>query len=190
MISSSLKPKGIWSTVLFAVIGISNLSMIQIDPYELLSDDDLALEQYESEGHSHINSALDENPYWESFNTWSCFSTETVQLYCAEIDYDRSTLPTLSVTDTDGKLTEFDLDPDSGLSCEDTLNAWQALLLNQRSFCTYAVFLQNLSDDSQVYYREHTDHELWIVDKIKTNLGYWSLRVPEEDNDPLNQLEK
>ena len=183
MKSYSPKLKKLWAIALIAILGACNLSMVAIDPYDLLSQDDLALEQLESEGQSPISSAHDENPYWESFNEWTCFSTETVQLYCAEIDYGKSTLPTLRVTDADGKLTEFDLDPEPDLNCEATLDVWRTLLENQHSFCTYAAFLQNLSDDTNVDHREHTNHELWIVDKIKTNNGYWTLRMPEEENE-------
>lgn len=68
MISSSLKWRPLWTILLIALLGISNLSMIQINPYDLLSDDDLALEQSQSEGQALISLTHQENPS-SSFKT-------------------------------------------------------------------------------------------------------------------------
>ncbi|OFZ18867.1 MAG: hypothetical protein A2Z20_02575 [Bdellovibrionales bacterium RBG_16_40_8] len=62
---------------------ISCLSMTTINHYDLLSPEDQAMEVLDREELSVLSSALDAIPYWESFNAWQCFSTETVQPECS-----------------------------------------------------------------------------------------------------------
>jgi len=140
--------------------------MITIDYYDILSEADLAQEEIESTAHPALSAAYDEEPYWQSFNKWMCFPAEAVQTYCAEIDYGQSYLPTFRVSDDKHHFYEFDLDPTPNLNCDETLSQWRELLENQRSFCVYAAYLQDLDDE----------RELWVVDTIKSSRGLWSIR--------------
>jgi len=148
------------------IIGLSSLSMTSIDHYDILSESDLELEAIESTTRPALGAALDAEPYWQSFNEWRCFATDIIQPYCAEIDYGKSHLPTLRISESDGKLYEFSLDPGPTLNCEETLNEWISLLENQRGVCVYAAYLQDLD----------AEHELWIIDTVKSYSGGWTVR--------------
>lgn len=151
--------------LLAALVSICCLSMTSIHHHGILSENDLQLESLESTRPA-LSAALGSEPYWRSFNEWHCFSTKIVQPYCAETDDGKSQIPTLRVSDGDGKLYEFSLDPEPGINCGEILNAWVALLSNQRGFCVYSAYLQDIDDN----------HELWVVDKVKSYSGYWNYR--------------
>lgn len=155
----------------FVLAAIVNLSMIAIRPEDILSEDDLILEVSERATPA-LSVAQDSVRYWESFNQWKCFSTDRVETYCAEIDDGQTSLPTLLVSDDHGALHEFSLDPGPDLNCEVTLHQWSEVLKNQRSFCAYAAYLQQLD----------ANHELWIVDRIKSYRGVWSYRTNIDDS--------
>lgn len=156
---------------LIVMVAIANLSMIAIRPEDILSEDDLILELSERASPA-LSAAQNSTRYWESFNQWKCFSTEKVDTYCAETDEGRTSLPTLLVSDDHGALHELSLDPEPDLNCEVTLHQWNEVLKNQRSFCTYAAYLQEVD----------AGHELWIVDRLKSYQGSWSYRTDIDDS--------
>ncbi len=147
------------------------LSMTTINHYDLLSPEDQEMEVLDQEETSVFSSAPDAVPYWESFNTWQCFSTENIQPECSELDYGAIHVPTLRLREGT-TLYDFSLDPEPDLNCEQTLAKWIALLENQRSFCVYAAHLQ-IYPDNPFESDGVTEWHLWIVDQIKTYNGYW-----------------
>jgi hypothetical protein len=150
--------------ILAIVLAAANLSMVAADGRDILSDADLAMEQMQSDSGPALSSALDQEPYWESYNEWKCFRTNGIELlYCAEIDDGRSQLPTLRVSDEGATLYELSLDPEPGLSCEVSLNQWRELVRDQHNFCVFAAYLQDINHG----------HELWIIDTLKSLRGSW-----------------
>jgi hypothetical protein len=185
-------PTKIWnkyfkiSVVLAA--SISCLSMTSINHYNLLSDDDQEMEAVDQEGPSVLSSGFHVTPQWESFNTWQCFSTETIQPECSELDYGAIHVPTLRMREGT-TLYDFSLEPEPDLDCEQTLAKWTALLENQRSFCVYAAHLQ-IYPDNPFESEGITEWHLWIVDQIRTNNGYWKWAdTEEESSDENDQVE-
>lgn len=154
---------------LLLIISIASLSMTHIDYLQILSEEDFEMESTESATRPALSSSLDEGSQWQSFNQWMCFSSESVEFSCAEIDYGKSSLPNLSVRGDDNILYELSIDPEPGLKCETILEAWKAIIDKQNGFCAYAAFLQDFGQG----------HELWIVDAFKTYSGRWSWRTVE-----------
>jgi hypothetical protein len=174
-----------WSTRLGIIVlvaaSIACLSMTTIDHYNLLSLEDQEMEALDRKELSVLSSTPDAIPYWESFNTWQCFSTENVQPECSELDYGAIHVPTLRLRQGT-TLYDFSLDPEPGLDCEQTLAKWVALLENQRSFCVYAAHLQKYHDN--LFEADGIkDWHLWIVDQIKTYSGYWQWAEEESTTD-------
>lgn len=159
------------------------LSMSGPNHSDILTDQDYAQELSDENAGPALSSAIDEKPHWESFNTWQCFSTQTIQLECTALDYGKIGVPTLKVRDQN-HLYDFSLDPDPNLSCEEVLPKWSAILDRQISFCVYSAYLQELPAESYAH-EGVTRWSLWIVDQIKSN-GYWRYRS-DDYSDPESQ---
>ena len=166
------------SAIFVSVAGIFCLSMTDTNHYEILSPDDREQELTDSEGTPALSSQIDANPYWETFNTWRCFSTENIRPECSVLDNDSLRVPTLRFAEG-STLYDFSIDPEPGLDCDETLAKWIALLDQEQSFCVYAAYLQEMP--SEIFEYEGINRwQLWIVSQIKTQQGYWHLYDPED----------
>ncbi|MEQ1664043.1 MAG: hypothetical protein ABL927_01555 [Bdellovibrionales bacterium] len=166
--------------VITMAASIACMSMTNINHYDLLSAEDQEMEAQDQDITPALSSGLHATNQWESFNTWQCFSTESIQPECSELDYGALHVPTLRMS-AGTTLYDFSLDPEPDLDCEQTLAKWVALLENQRSFCVYAAYLQKYPDnpfESDGFEEWH----LWIVDQIKTYNGYWKWNDSEAES--------
>jgi hypothetical protein len=141
------------------------------NPYaDLLNEEDREFERADREDGPELSAPLSENPRWESFNEWQCFSTQTLQLECTELDYGEMHVPTLRIADA-GHLFDFSMERESDLGCDKVLESWRNLLDGEDAFCVYAAYLQDL-------HAEHFSEEgverwtLRILSQIKTRKGY------------------
>jgi hypothetical protein len=154
--------------------------MSNINHYDLLNFED---QEMEAAAHGEIpalSSGLNVTNQWESFNTWLCFSTETVQPECSELDNGALHVPTLRIRQG-STLYDFSLDPEPSLNCEQILEKWISLIQNQRSFCVYAAQLQ-IYPNNPFESDGIEEWQLWIVDQIKTHNGYWKREDPEKND--------
>jgi hypothetical protein len=138
------------------------LAAVYYDGWGILNDDDFELEKQGSKTRA-LGSAIGEEPYWESFNKWQCFSTNSAEAYCAIIGHGQLSAVSISAVDDSGKRYELSDEPVSNETCAQQLLDWQQLLEGEHGFCVYAAYLQNIDDN----------HELWIVSRLKTQKGVW-----------------
>jgi hypothetical protein len=163
------------------IVGVLNSSMY-VDPFAgLLSAEDFAQERTDAD-HPALSSSLQEDPGWESFNTWSCFSARNLELECSELDFGAIHVPTLRVIENSAAY-DFSLDPEPNMDCEQIRDQWRQLLDGEPAICTYAAYLQDLPADSL---RDGSldSWTLWIVNRLKTSKGYWSIsdhHAPHEE---------
>jgi len=158
------------------ISAICALSMSWPYHYDLLTDIDYEQEAEDRNEGPALSSAIDQEPHWESFNYWQCYSTQAIRFECSELDYGKTFVPTLRVLDRN-HLYDFSLDPEPNLNCEETLKRWAEILDKQISFCVYAAYLQELPAES--YANEGVSRwSLWIVDQLKSN-GYWKYRTED-----------
>lgn len=148
-----------YKLIFIIAVAALNMSMTRINAYDLLTDGDIYRESNEDYA---LRALPNEEPPWESFNKWMCFSSESTTPYCADIDDGRAQLPILQVAQNE-KLYNLDIDPQPDLNCETVLNQWIELLQNQKGFCVFAAYLQNIDEN----------HELWVIDTIKSGIGTW-----------------
>lgn len=172
-------PNKLFRKALILITSLSSLSMMNINPYDLLGPEDQEMEITDQTEGPALSSGLNAANQWESFNTWQCFSTESIQLECSELDYGAIYVPTLRMSNGT-ILYDFSLDPEPDLNCEEILAKWTALLKNQRSFCVYAAYLQKYHDNPFELDGIEEWH-LWIVNQIKTLNGYWNSFEPDAD---------
>jgi hypothetical protein len=154
------------------IIAILNLSINFENPRSILNTEDIELELSEENQKPALSSGNLSEQKWESFNTWICFPTDQIQLFCAEIDDSNDFVPTIEIYDFEGRNIQLSLDPPFHKTCNQILTEWTLLIKNKRHFCAFTAFLQNLElDDS----KEQHPTELWIVDTLKTQSGYWQV---------------
>jgi hypothetical protein len=158
------------SVVILAAV--ANLSMFRGDDYSILSEADLEQQEVESKTRPALSAALTAEFYWQSFNKWLCFPSREAEFACSETDFGKSLLPTIRIAGSQGTRFDFDIDPEPDLDCEETLNVWRELIANQQSFCVYAAYLQDLDDN----------HELWVIETVKSNRGVWTVRATEDES--------
>jgi len=154
---------------------LCNLSLTWSNPDDLLSEDDIQLEENQ-ELAALSSSSLSENP-WESYNEWQCFETRDVALnfidhFLNPRDLSEETKTPALQVELDNAVRDFDVEPQE-LQTENCQNhaekimmKWRNLLEGERFVCLYAAHLQDISDDESY----------WVLSKIKTSKGYW----PEE----------
>ena len=150
---------------IFVFTIFSCLSMIPINHFETLNELDYQLEEVEEDQPPALSAGLHEKDYWESYNTWNCFSAADAQLDCSVLDYGKILVPTIRVV-IDGIHYDYSNEPEQDPDCHATLRKWAELFENQKSVCIYSAYLQNVTDN----------YELWIIDQIKTYNGYWRYR--------------
>ena len=162
------------SFILVFLVGFCCLSMTW-NYYDLLSQEDLGLEDF-GQSTPALSSAIDSDFYWESFNEWQCFSTESIQFECTELDYGRQYVPTIRISQNN-ELYDFSLDPEPALNCQKILTKWRSLLEKEDGFCVYAAYLQDLPHDA--FEAKGIERwGLWIVDQVKSRKGYWKEQDP------------
>lgn len=167
--------------LLICIASIFCLSISGAYYYDLLSFEDW--ERFNQQSAPVLSAALDEDPYWESFNEWHCYSTKNIQFECTELDFGLRYVPTIRISDS-SDLYDYSLDPGPVLDCGKTLDEWKNLIEGEEAFCVYSAYLQDLPDES--YEAEGIRHwSLWILEDIKTNNGYWK-GVDIETEEPFS----
>lgn len=111
-----------------------------------------------------LESALDDENQWESFNEWICFSQEKLNIQCAEYD-DSVLVPSVFVENGDTTF-EFDAHPEDGIDCDEAIQNWNALFEGSTQVCFMGAELPGVFEDSA--------HSLIYLRAIKTENGYWS----------------
>jgi hypothetical protein len=155
--------------------GVLSLSMVSSPYAYLLDEEDREFERADREDGPELSAPLSESPRWESFNEWWCFSTQSLQLECTELDYGEMHVPTLRIANA-GHLFDFSMERESELGCGKILEQWKDLLEGEDAFCVYAAYLQDLPADH--FGEEGVERwTLRILSQIKTRKGYLS----EED---------
>lgn len=178
------------------ILLISSSFLLSFTPSDwhdsLLSIADRQLEQKDAEKGPGLHSAIGEEPYWESFNQWLCFSTQFAKAECTELDGGQSRVPTLRIAVNGAlydyerqhsiQLYEFDMEEEPKLGCFEMVKKWNLLLAGESSVCVYAAHLQDLPISHFV--AEKVDQwSLWYISQIKTSKGYWKEYEPKPDED-------
>lgn len=145
---------------LIIILMFSIISFAPIDEkYSILDDNDFAMMKIDNE--KPAITIPDEN--FESFNEWICFNIKDLEITKAEVDYyDWHYVPSINVY-IDNHLLSFDLDPDKKWNIDLIIDTWKDLFENQESVCIFGAYLQEIDNNG----------ELWYIQKIKTNNGYW-----------------
>lgn len=148
------------SLLLFLVLVPIPLELGKINPLDF---NDFVLQQVDQSYGPALSSALDDPNPWVSYNEWNCFPPESVELTYSEIYYDGwKKMPSLQAR-IEGRLLVFEPDADREVDVRLTLDQWNHLVSDSSLICTYAAFLQELD--------EKTD--LFVLDRVKTERGSW-----------------
>ncbi len=156
-----VRPVNIFAGLVLLVIPFTGNS---ISGFQLLSDEDVALElQQKEELRPALSSPLDDDEQWEAYNQWLCFSVTSIELACSEVDYGGwRKIPSLRAHGANHRF-EFDVSPERDWDCEATLQDWSRLLESSSEICVFAARLQPIDENSS----------LWYIERIKTTQGYW-----------------
>jgi hypothetical protein len=150
-------------------LGLATLSSNWESPQWILTEEDRALEA--TQKRRALGSSVHENPSWESFNEWRCFSTKDIELTYLEHIWDPETKPELKersaaigVSSNEGHL-EFDYEDShfTGQNPDLILSKWKGLIAGERTVCIYAAYLEELDETTSS----------WIITGLKTTRGYW-----------------
>lgn len=157
--------------IVFAVFMMPLLSMTWSDPYRsLLIDEDFQLEN--EQDRPALSSVIGEEPAWESFNEWQCYSANQIMLYCSINSFsnwdgtvDEKRIPSIRISTDSGEILEFDYDANGTfkVDCELTLQEWTRLLHQSKILCLFGAYLQDIAE-GETY---------WILDRLKTSNGLW-----------------
>jgi hypothetical protein len=137
--------------------------------YDILGETDWYLsKQAAASGTPALSSTIGAENQWESYNEWRCFSTKSIDLRCATIDDNSSSLiPVVSVLSKDEDLDyEYALGSEYIWDCQKVIDSWATLVDEQESICLYGARLQAPEQDNI---------SLWYIDQIKTQNGYWKM---------------
>jgi len=146
------------------------------DRYSILDENDFAMMKVDNE--SPALTIPDEN--FESFNEWICFNINDVEITKSEVDYNGwHYVPSINAS-VSNSIISFDLDPEEKWDVDLVINTWNDLFENQKSVCISGAYLQETDNNG----------ELWYIQKIKTNNGYWDrsdsdqfiLKDPEKED--------
>lgn len=131
-----------------------------IHPWRLCNDQD--------SGHV-LQSSLDAEKQWESYNQWLCFDKDNIELTRVEIEYDGKikSMPQINAWTSENYL-EISLSADTEYDNDQIFSEWQNLMEGTNQICVYAAHLQYL------YSLGNRQSSLWIISKLKTGFGYWS----------------
>ena len=154
-----------WLVVLGSLGLVTPLICADSLEFSILTEEDYTLESVTRDVGPSLSSPLDAKDQWESYNEWRCFPKEVVELTCNEIDTDEGDWrknPILIAT-TDKHTFEYDLDPTTPWDCDFTLNEWRHVIDGTGEVCLFAAYLQPLDEGVS----------LWVLDRIKTERGYW-----------------
>jgi hypothetical protein len=161
------------SLLVILAFSTANLSFVNSDGYTRLNKDDFSLLV------SRDGPTITRDDGLETYWKWQCFSTQTVDVGCAkECDnngnchYDDPDYGevTVVVTDFKGKTLNFDYEFESE-DCLKKVEQIKSLLLDQRSFCVLAAYLQNMDPPAQ-------QDQLWVLYRIKAGENYWGEVAP------------
>lgn len=156
------------------------------DEFGILNSDDIQLAQ--DHDSPALQSPIGEEPHWESFNEWLCFSSDTVQLGCYDKDSgvkientdsddvnERSFYTTLLVEDR-YKLYAFESPGWKNLEgCQSEIAEWRHTLENQEGFCTFAAELPNQTENKEGKVSN------WVIYGIKSHTRRILAPIYEED---------
>lgn len=169
--------------ILVLISASASLAAFSLNYYDILNEKDIERQISDSEKGPTLSSGTYNSPQWESFNTWQCFSTSQIELNCLQIaDMENTFVPDLQVL-KNSRIYDFSLDPELELDCEENLNQWSALLQNEERFCTYAAYLQEVPEYIDLD-QNITSAGLWIIEKLKTDKGYWNYHGMYWTNEP------
>lgn len=130
----------------------------------LLATADRALQQSQlQERRPALSAPLSEVDYWESYNEWSCFSSEALEFTCAVINYEGWRQSPVIVANREGHRFEYDLDPTFNWDCEFTLGEWRRVIADSPEVCLFGAYLQPLEASGS----------LMVLSQIKSEHGYW-----------------
>ena len=113
-----------------------------------------------------LSGAIDDDNPWESFDTWQCFHTKSINMGCAK--YDGAVDVPGIVVEEGGRTLLFDTHVEDKLNCIKTVDAWSELLGESARICIMAAEMPGA-------FVEEEDTSLWYIHAIKTELGYWAL---------------
>lgn len=144
------------------------------DNDNILEDEDYRMWEYDLSQGPILSSPLNAKEKFESYNEWHCFSTDSIELECTDINYNDKDkqVPTI-IAKTDTLIYNFDLSPEIDWDCPEIIHTWNDLFEDERSICVYAAYLQDLEFDNSNSER----NTLWYISRIKTSGDYW---LPED----------
>lgn len=139
------------------------------DRLGLLNKDDIAQEKNDHDSGPVMQSSLEAEKQWESYNQWLCFDKDNIELTRVDIEYDGKikSLPQINAWTSEHYL-EISLSADTEDDNDRTFSEWQNLSEGMNQICIYAAHLQYL------YSLGNRQSSLWIISKLKTEFGYWS----------------
>ncbi len=136
---------------------------------QVLSEDDLVLEQIDNENGTAMSSVPESENPWESYNQWQCFDMATVEFTCAVYDLD-TLVPSLRV-ETASEVFLFDTHVEDRLDCEQTLSIWRDLVSGGKEICVFAAHMPDVDLDLD----QNRPQSLWYINRLKGANGYWNL---------------
>lgn len=139
------------------------------DRVNLLSQDDMALEENDYRSGPALLSSSEVEERWESYNKWLCFDKDVISVTHVEIKYEGKikSMPQINAW-TPEHFLEISLSAETEDDNDQIFSKWMHLIEKANQVCIYAAHLQRLPS------LENTQSSLWVISKLKTESGYWS----------------
>jgi len=166
-----------WMSVV-CLLSLMVLGMKWHEVFKGLTVDDFQTQQNQTS--PTLSSTLIDEHQWQSYNHWQCFYSDEIEALCLDncVDDQCTQLsgtkdPMLSVMH--GKhLIEFLVETPLPLrkKCDDTLRDWSTLMDHEEGVCIYAAHLQDDKVSPEDFYDSRS---VWVLDRMKTEKGVWSV---------------
>ena len=136
----------------------------------LLTQEDLLIEEIDQANGPAISSAADDSDAWSSFNQWMCFDISNVKIEVIQImvGQEWKEWPQLYIK-SHGMNYQFSLDIDHEINAKQVVQEWEEKIKGTHEICLYAAFLQYVTSEDNIV------EGLWMLEKFKTDNGYWNL---------------
>ena len=126
-----------------------------------------------------IHSVPGQEPAWESYLEWLCFTPKDLNFSCEEASYegdkDPKYLPTI-FAQLGSHTISLDVEPMSLKQCQIYLKDWEKLSDGASEYCVEAAKYPNEAFDEPL----PENFESWALDKISSDLGDWNQEIGED----------
>lgn len=117
-----------------------------------------------------------QGPEHKSFNQWSCFDRQDIEIRTIDIQEDsneRRGIPVLLQYNASGPGETLQFEPaDLHHSTQQVLQVWKYLVSEATEVCVYAAKLQSFDDGLSI----------WLISQLKSDIGYWVDAQVNEDS--------